>query len=247
MRIVAALVVLLLACPLLASEYELVMLPVEPSVVLCGYHSRYDTRLVVFNEHDRAVTFADNGSGGLLAKTGRTITGPILQVPLPTFMYVPKSEADGIRMSLMVESSNRDEPEARSFTELPVVRASEFREGKLQLIGVRMDPGFRQTVRIFGLDPNLGGRLMMRVYPLDSTEMLHSCEHEVFAQDTAATAEGLPLRPAFGMECDMTHHLEDYEGMVRIELEPLTEGLKFWAFVSVTNNKTNHFYTVLPK
>ena len=30
-------------------------------------------------------------------------------------------------------------------------------------------------------------------------------------------------------------------------VEPLSEGLKFWAFVSVTNNKTQHFYTIVPR
>jgi hypothetical protein len=32
---------------------------------------------------------------------------------------------------------------------------------------------------------------------------------------------------------------------VRIELEPITPGLQYWAFISITNNKTQHFYTVL--
>lgn len=241
MKLAAALLLVVLAAPapLAASEeYELVMLPIEPSVVLCGYHSRYDTRLIMFNAREQAL------SVGLAPKTGTTITGPVVSVPLPTFLYLPKSEADSIRMSLVVESSERDHPEERSFTELPVVRERDFRSDRMQFIGVRMDRGFRQTVRIYGLDPNLGGRLMMNVYPLDSNRILHRCEHEVFAHGTETTSAGLPLRPAFGMECDMSHHLAGYEGIVRIELVPLTPGLKYWAFVSVTNNKTQHFYTV---
>jgi hypothetical protein len=47
------------------------------------------------------------------------------------------------------------------------------------------------------------------------------------------------------MECDMSHHLHVRNEKVRIELEPLTEGLEYWALISVTNNKTQHFYTVL--
>ena len=191
--------------------------PIEPSVVLCGYHSRYDTRLVVFNERDQAM-------GALAPNTGAEVTGPITLVPLPRFMYLPKSEAATTRLSLVVESGNRDLPEESSFTELPVVRESDFRSGKLQIIGVRLDHGFRQTVRMYGLDGHAYGKVMMRVYPLDSTDLLHSCEHELWPLTSEVTADGLPLRPSFGMECDMSEHLHGHGDKVRIKLEPLTPG-----------------------
>lgn len=42
----------------------------------------------------------------------------------------------------------------------------------------------------------------------------------------------------------MSENLERNGQKVRVEIEPLTPGLKYWAFLSVTNNKTQHFYTV---
>jgi hypothetical protein len=59
--------------------------------------------------------------------------------------------------------------------------------------------------------------------------------------------QGLALRPSFSMECDLSSDIPANGRHVRIEIEPLSEGLKFWAFVSVTNNKTQHFYTVVPR
>jgi hypothetical protein len=31
---------------------------------------------------------------------------------------------------------------------------------------------------------------------------------------------------------------------VRVVIEPLTEGLPYWAFLTITNNKTQHFAIV---
>lgn len=239
-----AALLLLAAVPLLAQDYEQVMLPISPSVVMCGYHSRYDTRLLVFNDSDRMldrVCTDDAACRPIAAKAGLEIAGPDAGgLPLPSFVYVPK----GLRMSLLVESSDLRKPDERAYTEVPVVRASDFRSGKMQFI-VRMDPGFRQTVRIFGLDGHAYAQLMMRVYSLDGAELLHSCIHELWPSGAWANAEGLQASPSFGMECDMSDHVPANGQQVRIELEPMTEG-KYWAFLSITNNKTQNFYTVLP-
>ena len=45
----------------------------------------------------------------------------------------------------------------------------------------------------------------------------------------------------------MSEHVEANGQKVRIELEPLTEGMKYWSIISITNNRTQHFYTVLPR
>jgi len=39
-----------------------------------------------------------------------------------------------------------------------------------------------------------------------------------------------------------------YEGSsVRIELVPLTSGIRIWGFISVTNNRTNDFTVISPQ
>lgn len=252
MRKLAMLLVLATALTAAADEYEQLMLPVSPSIVHCALESRYETRLLAYNDDDRAAgrLCPDGRCREMQPQTGAEFTGEYVGgLPLPMFIYLPKAIANKMRMSLVVESSERSRPEERSYTELPIVRTSDFREGKIQLIGVRMDPDFRQTVRTFGLDGRSAGEIMMRVYDLHSGELLHSCLHYVGPLgDTAEmSAEGRPLRPAFGMECNMSDHLQANGERVRIELEPLTPGLKYWAFVSVTNNTTQHFYTVLPQ
>jgi hypothetical protein len=255
MRVKALVLVLSLsalgaALPLAAQEYEQLMLPVAPSLVFCAYESRYETRLVAFNDHaSMASRFcADDRCHELAPKTGSEITNVESGgTPLPVFLYVPKETAASMRMSLTVEASNKDHLEERGFTELPIVRASEFTEGKLQLVGLRMDPGFRQTVRMFGLDGAMSGWVMMRAYKLNSNEQLFEWPFYVGPISDERTSDGKQLRPAFGMECDISAYLHSYGQKVRIDLESMTPGLKYWAFISVTNNKTQHFYTVLPR
>jgi hypothetical protein len=242
--------VLLFAFTAGASEVERLMLPIAPSVVFCGYDSRYETRLLVYNGGDRRVDrlCVDAECGDFDPRVAREFSGAFAGgLPLPLFVYLPPDDAGAMRMSLLVESSQRSRPAERSYTEIPVVRDSDFRNGPMQFVGVRMDPGFRQTVRIYSPDSYARGEVMMRVYSLDTSEELHSCSHELWPVSFDPSREGRPKHPSFGMECDMSEHVVAYGQKVRIELEPVTPGLRYWAFVSVTNNETQHFYTVLPR
>ncbi|MFP5246636.1 MAG: hypothetical protein ACLGH0_08070 [Thermoanaerobaculia bacterium] len=247
--VVSGTLLLVFALPVFAADYEQVMLPIAPSVVHCAYESRYETRLMAYNGDEVALgrLCTEGRCRDVNPNTGTEISGDFAGgLPLPAFVYVPKEIAAGMRMSLVVESSERSRLDERAYTELPIVRASDFREGKMQLIGVRMDPEFRQTIRMYGLDGTQSSNVMMRVFSLETGEKVHECIHYIGPLTSETTAEGLQLRPAFGMECDMSEHVPAYGQKVRIELESMTPGLKYWAFMSITNNKTQHFYTVLP-
>ena len=240
--------VIVAALPLLAADVEQFLLPVSPSVVHCGYESRYETRLMAFNQSDEVqdVLCADEGCAEVKPLATIEMTGGYAGgTPLPAYLYLTKESAERLRMSLVVESSERSRLDERSYTELPIVSSRDFTKKKMQFVGVRVDEGFRQTVRMYGLDGQTHGQVMMRVYPMDSSELLHSCVHDIWPITEERTAAGNDLRPAFGMECDMSEHIEVRNQKVRIELEPITEGLEYWAFISITNNKTQHFYTVL--
>ena len=247
-RAVLLIAVLVLAVPLAAAEYEKLLLPVAPSVVYCGYHSKFDTRLVAFNGHDRAVDkfCSDDVCQGLAPNTGTVLVGEHVPVPNPAFMYVPKDDAKNLNMMLIVEASEVNRPEERGYTELPVVRESDFRADKIQIVGVRMDPDFRKTLRIYGLDGSTPIAVRVRVYDLTSAQPKY--EHEYWLLPLAGkNSAGLDAAPTFNMECDLSEYVPSYGTPVRVELEPLTPGAKIWGFVSITNNVTQHFYTVVPR
>lgn len=238
----------LFALPLAAAEYEKLLLPIAPSVVHCALHSKYDTRLVVYNASGRAVdTFcSDESCSGLAADTGTVVEGQHVPVPIPRFMYVPKEVVDDMEMTLVVESSELTMPEARSYTELPVVRERDFREGKIQIVGVRMDDGFRKTLRLYGLDGSTPTAVRVRVFDLTSSTPAYEHEYSMMPQ-AGLDANDLEISPTFNMECDLSDYVGNYEHPVRVEIESMTPGQRIWGFVSVTNNVTQHFYTVVPR
>jgi len=246
---VLSLLVLLLAFPALAEQYEQLMLPIAPSVTTCGYHSRYEARLIVFNQHaQRLDAFcADGDCGAIAAKSGLEMTGPLTGgTPLPRFLYVPAEQAKGLRMSHLVESMDMAHPEERSYAELPIVRASDFRTGKIELF-VRVDEGFRQGMRLYGLDGHRASQVIMRVFKLDTNQLMREETYTMWPQGAWENEAGLQATPSFSMECDLSVYKWLVGQQVRIELEPVDPETKYWAFISVTNNKTQHFYTVTPR
>jgi len=249
MKRLALVLTLLAALPAFARDYEKLLLPIAPSVTYCGFHSKYDTRLVAFNGAKRGIDrfCSDDLCGPLAPNTGTVLSGENAGgTPPPAFMYVPRDVADDMQMSLIVESSDLLRPEERSYTELPVVRERDFRNGKIQIVGVRMDEGFRKTLRIYGLDGATPTLVRVRVYALRSTTPAYEHEYWLLPQDGVNDA-GLDAAPTFNMECDLSGYVENYGAPVRVELEPLTEGARIWGFVSITNNVTQHFYTVVPR
>lgn len=249
MRIVLASLFCALALPVAAQETEQLLLPVEPSVTHCAGFAEFVTRLVVYNASARGVRLqcATDACGEVSALTGRTVEKNEDTGASPTFLYVPKSDAASLGLSLVVESGDTYTGGDRELQELPIARASDFRESKITLVGLRMDPGYRQALRIFGLDGTIG-EAVVRAYDLSTNELLYEETHILWPLSEGRTADGHPLRPSLSLECDLFSEIPDLHGQyVRIEVEPITPGYKIWAFVSVTNNKTQHFYTVVPR
>src|SRR5258708_34599724 len=113
MRIALAALLCALALPIFAQEMEQILLPVAPSVVMCAYNSRYETHLVAYNQNARKVTTvcAGDGCGEIGPTPGREITGNASSVPLPTFLSMPKADANRLRMSLIGERRDPDKQE----------------------------------------------------------------------------------------------------------------------------------------
>ncbi len=247
MRIVhLALAALLFPAAVLAQDYERFLLPVTPSTVFCGYESRYVTRLMLFNNSDSpmsTVCFSANCEP-VEAGRGRIVEGPPISVPLPSYMYVSKAAAASVSAKLLVESSHRAGAD-RFFTEIPVVRESDFRD-QIELLGVRVDADFRQTLRIFGRDSDAGTTVHMYIYDITTGRLVHEHRHTMYTYPIDEFSE-LSSGPAFTMECNL-HELDHglAGAQYRIMLVPETPA-KIWGFISVTSNTTQHFFNILPE
>ena len=232
---------LLLCVPVLAGTpegYERLVLSIAPSASLCGYHSRYDTRLLVFNDGDagaRPLCLGDD-CAPIAARKTTTIEGPITMTPLPQFLYVPRDAADRVHLTLMVESNDRERG-LRAFAEIPILRERDF-QSRIELLGVRVEKGFRVTLRIYGLDTPDGAVSVMRIFDMDTNQLL---TEEIYG------FESFPNGPSMAMECDVSDIGELVMGRnLRIEVET-GDNVKAYAFVSTTDNATQRFTILTPK
>lgn len=139
------------------------------------------------------------------------------------FIEVPFEQAEDLSLSLRVYDTSRA---AENFgTEIPVVHRSEFRRKPFTLLDVPTDPRFRNTLRVYA-----HAETAVRVQFGNETHLLtlrpgaHVFD-PAYAQFTAFPTGTQPIR---------------------VTITPDPTGPAVWAFISVTNNETQHITTITP-
>jgi len=124
-------------------------------------------------------------------------------------------------------------------TEIPVVPLSEAFTGPLQLLSVPTNDRFRQMLRVYDFDSRVDARVEVTIYEPNGT-LLASREVKLAADS--------PLHPGYveigwiASEFPMVNAFKT----VRVQVRPVTPGLRFWAFISVTHNETQHLTVISP-
>lgn len=155
-------------------------------------------------------------------------------------VYLPKAQLDRVSMNLRAYDTSR--AEENFGTEIPIVRRSEFTTGwePITLIGIPSSPSFRSTLRIYG-------------YGDTAATLFVEMEGE-----TGVRVEQLVHLPP---QPDLFHpsyiELTNFPrnaGMVRVTIHtpapPISAPIPppdRWAFVSVTNNTTQHITLITPQ
>lgn len=139
------------------------------------------------------------------------------------FIEVPEEQADDLSMTLRVYDTSRS---AENFgTEIPIVRAGEFRSRAFALAGVPLDPRFRNTLRLYA---NAATTVQVKIGSETHEIALRAGEHvfdPAYAQFTRFPAG---------------------TGTTNVIVTPAENGPAVWGFVSVTNNDTQHITTITP-
>lgn len=146
-------------------------------------------------------------------------------------------------------------------TEIPAVPETEAFTAELPLIDIPIGPRFRSLLRVYDFDPDvrtkLGARIAYRIYgirPLLQSPRDSATGNIPVPADTLIASGELSFRvQRFGpfgpsstrLDVSSIPAVQGYE-RIRIELSPLTPGLRYWAFVAVTNNETQHVTTITP-
>jgi hypothetical protein len=152
--------------------------------------------------------------------------------------FVPKGDTS-IATSLRVQEMTRQGE--NHGVEIPVVRRKDFNDTSIALVGVPNDPRFRLTLRVYSL--GFGGISTVKVTVLaragevgseEQLALLPGPTRSPFEPTYAAFTGFLP--PSVYGEGDLTVLIENQ----RPNDPPI------WAFITVTNNVTQHITTVTP-
>lgn len=270
-QIVSALVLIATAAAGLDRDpagYERILVPVVSQARPGAFGSRWRTELTVRNEADvpahvfqQECSFFCSCSAMVLCTAGEIpphhlAIGAIAPARNPSnvgaFIYVNRRLADDLAIQLRVRDISRD---AENWgTEIPVVRDRNMRRAVTRLLDVPLTAGFRQHLRVYGASsPSGEGDLVVRFYAKDGTDVLAERVVTLLPgtldrqPDRLPTDDQLPEVPAYAEITSLASIVGTEIGVIRLEITPLTTGLKYWAMVSVTNNSTQQVTLITPQ
>ncbi|HEX6642923.1 MAG TPA: hypothetical protein VF215_17535 [Thermoanaerobaculia bacterium] len=159
---------------------------------------------------------------------------------LGQFVYLREADEPKLHLNARVYDVSRTAETAGS--EIPIVREHDFTHGTISLLGIPVATQFRHTLRVYDLDGRDGAQVAIRIYANEETTPRLSVTRTLTAPDTVTIGDR-PIFPATTQfEIGQLVSLTGIETL-RVDVEPLDDGLRIWSFVSVTNNDTHHVTT----
>ncbi|MFZ2492258.1 MAG: IPT/TIG domain-containing protein [Thermoanaerobaculia bacterium] len=149
---------------------------------------------------------------------------------------ITRDAAEGMAMNLRVYDTSRS---AQNFgTELPIVPDTEFRP-VIALTGVPLDPRYRWMLRVYGLGWTYGARVTIGN---ETRQVRLSTPVNIY---DPPYAQIVGPEPVAGSPTTTTIRIE---GLAASPLDPIhAPKVQIWAFVSITNNETQHITTITPQ
>lgn len=244
------------------TPYERVLLPIYfPGVVPGAYGAQWQTDLWIHNGNSGPVPIAnrvcpqDMACPPVFPFTLYLEPWSSLHNPTDFFapargnpsliLYVADYGAKAMSFGLRVADTSRNA--LNGGTDLPVIREGEFRTGRTHLLNVPLDNSkFRLLLRIYDVNSD-AAEFAVRFYDANG----HNAVPIHSATVTATTTTRAPFRSeAAYAELDISQLLMlrlAWPQVAHIEIQPMTTGSHYWAFVSLTNNETQLVTLVTPQ
>lgn len=130
-------------------------------------------------------------------------------------------------------------------TELPVVRESSVRQGKdVELLNVPLDARFRQTLRVY----DIGGRqyeVLIRFFEANGNEILTNLPSLPLTPGRYSPSGHL-IAPSYLELSSFVDALPQLRGheRVRVQILPTSRTARMYAFITITNNESQHVTTI---
>lgn len=245
------------------AAYETILLPIYTDVSVPGANgSLWKTDFWLRNNGRNEVTLApwvcpaDGGCPAVfplthVLKPGETLhnlPAPfVLPGPNPArLLYATRAEAAALSGNLRFSDSSRRA--VNGGTEVPIVREQELRTGTVALHNIPLDSHYRVMLRVY--DVALAeSRFQVNFYPEDAGMSQPAISTiELTAKGTDSGPFRLhPSWAQYGSLTDLLNLPTIMPPQLRAEIVPLTPGAKFWAFISLTNNDTQHVTVITPQ
>lgn len=234
-------------------EFEQIMLPIALRQPIPGaYGSLWMTEVWVRNDGQNSVeivTFCQVGGcqPELIdpgeAQRDEGVIYPRSDRPPGAFILADRRYAGDLQVSLRIRDLSRQE--LTWGTELPVVRSTDLRVGKLGFLDVPLEARFRQMLRLYS----------MALEPIPVTVSFFEIPWLELAPQPALATRTLTITPTtfdvlpgYVELPDFASTIPELSGKERVYVEIRSDSaLPFWGFISVTNNETQHVTTITPR
>ena len=163
------------------------------------------------------------------------------------FVNPPGSQPNPAALSFALRAFDVSRSASNAGTEIPVVRQEQFRKSTTSLLNVPTDAQFRLTLRLYETNLKVSG-FTIRLFDQSTNALLGS--RDVVLSWHFEHHWRLMFEPPHVQIGDVTELLPAGTALpqtLRIEIEPRTPQSEFWAFVSITNNDTQHLTLVTPQ
>jgi hypothetical protein len=129
---------------------------------------------------------------------------------------------------------------------LPVVYDEDLFEKPVEFVRVALEPARRTTLRVY--DPEgLNGEVLLQVWDGEDRLLVDQIL-PLWLDNQVVREEDWVLHPQVAQVNDLEQILPEgtEPDFLRLRLTPLTPGLKYWAFLSTTDNVTQDVKVILP-
>ena len=168
-----------------------------------------------------------------------------------TFVVADSPQADRLSFNLRFRDLSR---QGETWgTEVPVVREREFRSGRFSLMDIPVMTGFRSVLRIYELnDTGRAAQVRVRIYSIDPSNYLSNSPSDRLITENVYLLQFLSPGNPSGTPGYLAVDFSDSAAIaddqrVRLEIEPVTEGLRLWGFVTVVHNESQHATVITPQ
>jgi hypothetical protein len=224
-----------------------------------AFGSLWTTELLINNRSDTTLTMEGFESGcplsvgciGVFLEAQRSVYPMIhSESPLPArVLYIEEGHSGDLDAQLRIRDLSR--ATLTWGTEIPVIPESKALTGASGLLDIPVSPDFRLRLRLYAFSPEDEMAVRIRGYRVRTTarvpfgasldELVLDFVTDIQRYDDSS---GIAGYSEFDLSAIV---LPSNVERLRLRFDPLDSEMKYWAFVSITNNETQHITVITPQ